>query len=418
MDLNDLYKRDEKYLIRVPNYSRPLLIKNGDGCLLTDLDDNSYIDFSSGWNVSNLGWSNKALLEILRTSVAPTYIPPWFGNTQKIEFAESLSRYFNGRYKLLYGVSGSDAAEFALKAAIKQTKRNCFIAFNRSFHGSTIELLKTGDFPNANKNFLLDTASFRKLQMPDANRIKDKDAYLSQSIHIIEKQPYAAGLIFEPICTNSGVLHGDSEFYSAICAAVKKFDGLIIVDEVGTGFGRTGKMFAFEHFDIDPDIIILGKAITSGTYPLSGILIKNELSHNCSGLGFYSTYGGSPLGCEIANKNFQLLSSQKSVEHVKMLYDVAINFIKREYCSLPNVYDIRGKGMSIGVELVDSDKNPLTNDIMEYIKSCCLSNGLIINFSSYTSTFIIMPPLIIDEENLIKGLKILKSAIKKYFDER
>lgn len=409
----ELYQLDSKSLIRIPNYSNPLIIKKGEGVYLQCIEDKKYLDFSSGWNVCNLGWSNKVLLQQLRTSNAPTYIPPWFTNEYKIQLADIYSKYLNDEYKIMFGVSGSDVCDFALKTAIKATKKRNFISFEHSYHGTSIELLKCGNFVTANDSFMLSTENYVHLTLPDRNRISNWDEYKNSIISAINKTENLAGFIFEPIFTNPGMLYWDENFYELIGKSLHEKGALMIADEIGSGFGRTGKMFAFEHFKIRPDIIVLGKAITSGVIPLSCMLVKKGLDIYCKGIGYYSTYGGTPLACDIAIKNFKFINENKLVDKSYNLGLYVKQYVRDNFSELKSFYDVRGYGLSIGIELVDENKQPLTIDTMEKIKKDCEANSLIINFSNYTSTFIIMPPLTIDKEELDTGLEILKKSIKK-----
>jgi 4-aminobutyrate aminotransferase-like enzyme len=415
MDYNkeQLYQLDADSLLRVPNYKKPLIITKGEGLYLECFDKKKYLDFSSGWNVCNLGWSNKRLLTRLRTSDAPTYIPPWFTNEYKIKLADAYSNYLKSDYKILFGVSGSDVCDFAFKTAIKATKSRKFISFENSYHGTSIELLKCGNFSTANINFLLSTENYIHLKLPDKNRIANWALYQSEIIDVVNNAESLAGFIFEPIFTNPGMLSWDKEFYKLLQTALNKKNALLIADEIGTGFGRTGKMFAFEHFEIKPDIILLGKAITSGVIPMSCMLVKKELDIHCKGVGFYSTYGGTPLACDIALENFQILQENNLIRKSYDLGEYIKEYIRKDFQELQSFYDVRGYGLSIGIELVNKDKMVLSIDEMEAIKKECEYNSLIINFSNYTSTFIIMPPLTISKDEIIRGLEILKKSIKK-----
>jgi len=247
---------DKKFIARdLP--SEDLEIVKSDGNFLFDSKDKKYIDFLMGWCVGNIGWNNKEIKKKISQYKGPDYVNPAYLYKPWAELAELLAKITPGKLqKSFRATGGTEAVEIALQAAMSHTKRHKFISIEGSYHGHSIGAMSVGssDFRSWYKNLL-----------PDCYKIKiPLDGKATDQLESSLRGGDIAALIMEPIICNMGVEIPTKEFMSCAQVLCKKYGALIIMDEVATGFGRTGKLFASEHYGIKPDIMCLAKGITGG----------------------------------------------------------------------------------------------------------------------------------------------------------
>ena len=253
------------------------------------------------------------------------------------------------------------------------------------------------------------------LPLPDNKKITEN--YGAEIKHTIKNGPPPAALLMETIFTNPGILYSSPPFYKQLYSTVKNAGGIFIADEVATGFGRAGKFFAFQNFDIQPDIIVLGKAITSGIMPLAAVLIKKELHTYVKGMGFHSTYAFTPASCSAAIANIKYLQDKQLIERSESIGEECRKHLNRHLRDCKYVFEVRGKGLSIGIELVDSQKNVVEYGILNKMLFELMAEGVFVERSAYTSTVLIMPPLNIPRKLLFEALdKIIFKILNYNFD--
>jgi len=221
----------------------------------------------------------------------------------------------------------------------------------------------------------------------------------------------------EVVFTNPGVIIGDPDFYRAVERAARSVGALIIVDEIGTGFGRTGTMFGFYQFPIHPDIVVIGKAMTSGAVPMSGAIIRAELGRVVVGPAFDSTFGWTPLACAASLATLQVLESEALLARAKALGDQAIRRLADSLDGVRLVREIRGAGLEIGIELGNDDRQPIDGERKNRLVQDALDRGVFVEFSRYTSTLLIMPPLTIPEEEFFPALNVVCECIRELSKE-
>src|SRR3989338_6389300 len=296
---------DRKFLARdMP--AKDLEIVRSDVNFLFDSKGKKYIDFLMGWCVGNIGWGNTEVREKIKKFQGPDYVLPNYLYQPWVELAELLAKIAPGKLtKSFRATGGTEAVEIALQAAMTHTKRHKFVSIEGSYHGHSIGAMSIGssDFRSWYKNLLPDCY---KVELPlNENAARKVERILSKR--------EVAAFISEPVICNLGVIIPDKKFFDIVQATCKKYGTLLIADEVATGFGRTCKMFASEHYNLKPDILCLAKGATGGFGALGVTMMTDEIAKSFKfGFSFYSTFGWHPLNVEAAVANIKYFLENKS----------------------------------------------------------------------------------------------------------
>lgn len=392
MNLED---KDKKYLGRDSSVN-PIEIVRSKGSYLYDDQGKEYIDFLMGWNVGNIGWGVEEVEEKIKNFAGPTYVLPSFLYKPWADLAETLANITPGKLtKSFRATGGTEAVEIALQLAMSHTKRYKLLSVEGSYHGHSIGAMSVGscgDFRNQYPNLLHDCYTIKPPLNADTGRKVEK---------ILKNQDIAA-FILEPIICNLGVVIPTHEFFDIVQAACKKYGTLLIIDEVATGLGRTGKLFASEHYGLEPDIMCLGKAFTGGYAAMGATITTDEVAESFAyDFSFYSTFGWQPLNTVATIANIDYLLKNKLWEGVEEKGKYFEKRLKEMNFKYPA--DIWVKGLAIGVEF----KQP--GYALEIVQKC-QKNGLL--FSDLgPNVFTLFPALNIDDETMKKGLDILKCSI-------
>lgn len=371
-------------------------IARSSGSFIYDAAGNRYIDFFMGWCVGNMGWGNEDLKETIRNFDGPTYVYPGFNYEPWVELATLLAEIAPGKLKKSYrATGGSEANEAALQIAMIYTGRSHFLSIEDSYHGNTIATLSIAASSNRDKFGNLLTGCY-KIELPlDEKALSKVEAKL--------KKKDIAAFIMEPVICNLGAYVPEPEFMAGLRELCTKYGTLLIFDEVACGFGRTGKIFAHEHFDAEPDIMTMSKAITGGYAGMGATIVTEEVADKIKDdFKFYSTYGWHPLSTAVAIANVKYLinNRDKFLNHVNEIGQLFMNRL-HEMDFGDNV-KIQGKGLAIGVELEDEK-------LGEQISKKCFKNGLLVSTEEKTLEF--FPDLNIDKETANEGLDILQNCL-------
>lgn len=393
-----LRQKDAKYFGRgFPPV--PIEIVKAKGSFLYDANGKKYIDFLMGWCVGNIGWGVEEIKNAIREFDGPEYIRPFYLYKPWVELAELLAKITPGKLtKSFPATGGTEAVEIALQAAMSYTKRTKFISIEGSYHGHSIGAMSVG------------SSEFRKHYtnlLPGCYKIKPPlNAKAAREAEKLLQKGDIAGFIMEPIVCNLGILIPDQEFFDIVTRACQKYGTLLIIDEVATGFGRCGKMFASEHFDLEPDIMILAKGITGGYGALGATIMTEEVAKSMDWeFSFYSTYGWHPISVEaaLATIKYMLDNNEKlfkNLAEVSKFFEDRLKKIRFRYPA-----KIRIKGLAVAVEFKAKDYNY----IGEIIKRCREKGLLITDEASHILTF--FPALTIDKKTAEEGLSILASCV-------
>ncbi len=403
-----------------------LVVKDAHGAIVRDIDDNEYIDFVGGFAVVSVGHCNPAVVDAVRNQVGKLiHISAHLGAYEPyLSLAEKIKSIAPGdlkRGKVLFGNSGTEAVEAALKLARYTTRKPSIIAFWPSFHGRTTAALScTGVsaslkryMPNVNVSFAPYPYCYRcpfKQEYPDCGLLCVD--YFKTMLETTIPPENVAGLIAELISGEPGNIVPPSEFWSTIKKICEENGILFIADEVYTGFGRTGKIFASYHWDLTPDIIDFAKAVAGGM-PLGGIIAKKEIIDKWERGAHGTTYGGNPVCCAAGNAALDVILKEKLSERAEKMGEYMLkrlNELKEEH---EIIGDARGKGLMVAIELVKDrkKKTPATAKAKKLLQEAHKRGLLVYVAGTYDSVIRMMPPLIISKELIDKGIDILDESL-------
>ena len=368
---------------------RKLLLTHGSGCFVYDSDGKKYLDFLSGLAVSSLGHGNKFLAKALVNQAQKLiHTSNLYHNIPQLELAQLLGKRLK-EYKLFFCNSGAEANEAAIKLSRKyhsNPDKTEIITFKNSFHGRTIATVTATGQTKYNEAFkpLLPTFHYA-----DFNNMESV-------VKLVSKKTGA--IMLELIQCEGGVNIADKKFIKDLFEFCKKKGILLIIDEVQTGSGRTGKFFSFQHFGITPDIFSAAKGIAGGV-PMGIMFAKKNIAAAFKPGDHASTFGGTPLVCAAALEVVKFLSPQKLKEiHAKGEYFKKI--LNKE--KHPLIKNIRGIGLMIGIEL--------NTECAAAVQATCEKNGLILN-SIQNKILRLAPPLIVTNSELDAAVKIIVKSL-------
>ncbi|PUB09630.1 aspartate aminotransferase family protein [Paenisporosarcina sp. OV554] len=419
----------------------PMVVKSGEGAWITDHNGNRYLDAMSGLWCVNVGYGRDELAEVAYEQMKKiAYVPMTQSHEPAILLAEKLNEMLGDDYKIFYSNSGSDANEVAFKLARQYHQQNGepsrykFISRYRAYHGNSMgALAATGQAVRKFKYEPL-APGFLHIAPPDNYRrpagqsVEEHNIQRAQEFEekiIWEQKDTIAGIIMEPLITGGGILIPHPVYLEKVQEICNRHGVLLIIDEVICGFGRTGKAFGHQHFNLKPDIITMAKGLTSAYLPLSVTAIRKDIyekfdtGEENSHFRHINTFGGNPAACAVALKNLEIIEKENLVEQSAELG----KRLQKELASLkdhPYVGDIRGLGFLLGIELVENKetKMPASNARVAKIIGECKGNGLIIGrngdtVAGYNNILTLSPPLSCTDEDL----DFIISVIKKVFRE-
>jgi len=370
-----------------------LEIEKANGIYLYDKDGKEYIDLISGVSVSNLGHSHPAIIDAVKTQAEKHMHLLVYGEliqSPQVEFAKLLSQQLPNNLESTYFVnSGSEANEGALKLAKRHTGRTEIIAFKNAYHGGTHGVLSL-----MSDNYF--SIAFRPL-LPD---IRFLDFNNEEDLEQISEK--TACVIIEPIQGEAGIVLPQNNFLQKLQKKCNNKGALLIFDEIQTGFGRTGELFAFQKYNVKPDIITIAKAMGGGM-PIGAFVsskaIMYSLTNNPS-LGHITTFGGHPVSTAAALANLKVLINDKIIENVNKKGECFLKLLKHD-----KIKSIRGEGLFYSVELQNKE---LLNSYMDK----AIDFGIITDrFLFCDNRFRIAPPLIISDEEIRKVVKIILNIL-------
>ncbi|MFC3039551.1 4-aminobutyrate--2-oxoglutarate transaminase [Virgibacillus xinjiangensis] len=410
------------------SYGAPTFVHKAKGALLEDVDGNTFIDFAGAIGTINAGHSHETVTNALKDQV-DRYIHTGFNVMMYdpyIELAEKIAKLAPGAFekKVMFLNSGAEAVENAVKLARKYTKRQAVVSFAGGFHGRT---LMTMSLTGKVKPFKYEYGPFApevyKAAYPYHYRRPEgmsKQAYSRHLLEELEKffishvdPSLVAAVIMEPVQGESGFIVPDKEFVQGVKRLCEKHGILMIADEIQTGFGRTGKYFAMEHFDVEPDLITISKSMAAGL-PISGIIGRKEIMDSPGSGELGGTYCGSPLGCRAGLAVLEIMEKERINDRAETIGRQVMDRFRHLYEKFEAVGDYRGLGAMCAMEFVkDRDtKEPdkqLTNEIFKE----AYSRGLIsMKAGVYDNVIRLLMPLVITDEQLQEGLDILEESVE------
>ncbi len=401
----------------------PVVFEQAEGAVVFGEDGQKYIDCFAGISVTSAGHSNHRVIEAAREQLDKyvhccSYV---YYNKPMADLAEKLAQITPGRLKKsFFANSGAEAIEGAMRMAKTYTGKHEFIALQASFHGRTYATLSiTGNSARKKRagpympgvSFAPAPYCYRcafRLK-PETCDMRCAD-YLEDVIKLDTYDDVAA-FIAEPIMGEGGIISPPERYFKRVKEILDHHKILLFTDEVQTGFARTGKMFAIEHYGVEPDITALAKGIANG-FPLSAFIAPDEIADTFQPGEHLTTFGGNPVSCVASLATISFLEQEGIADKVLLKEDLVkqrLQALKEKY---PVIGDVRGRGLMIGVELVeDAQKTPATN-AAGAVRQNCLEKGLLIGVGGiWANVLRIQPPLIISDEQLDQSLGIIEESL-------
>ncbi len=415
-------EKKAKYVAAPLETYAPFVIKESKGALVEDLDGNRFIDFSGGWGCLNVGQRNDHVVAALHDQLdqflhtdftAVPYAP-------LVELAELLVAHtpIPGELKAAFFNSGAEAVENAVKIARAYTRRKAVLVFDNAFHGRTLLAMTMTHKANPYKmGFGPFAPEVYRLPYPYTYRNDVTAQDIEDRLLSLVDPSDVAAMVVEPVMGEGGFLVPPDWFLPAMRGLADKYGFVLVFDEVQSGIGRTGKFFAFEHFNVTPDLICVAKSLGAGL-PLSGVIGKAEIMDAPVASGIGGTYAGNPLACRAAIEVIKAIDSAN-------LLDRAVHVgtrIKEHFRRLQERYDVvgdvRGLGAMVGMELVEDRKTKkpakaLTSKITQH----ALHNGAIFPTAGlYGNVIRVLVSLVITDEQIDEGMEILAEAFAADLD--
>lgn len=398
-------------------HSTPIFISSAQGALLTDVDENTFIDFAGGIGVMNVGHNNPSVIEAAKKqlekfthtcfSVAPY--------ESYARLAEKLNRITPGNFakKTMLTNSGAEAVENAVKIARHYTKREGVVVFEHAFHGRT---LLTMSMTSKVKPYKLGFGPFA----PEIYRLPYPYSYRNQSIDLEDffsanvAPENISCVVIEPVLGEGGFVPAPPNYLKRLQEVCRKYGILFIADEVQTGFGRTGEMFACQNYGLEPDLIVMAKSLAAG-FPLSAVTGRAEIMDSSQIGGLGGTYAGNPLSCEAAIAAIEFMERENISARARKIGEIVSQKFRQFREMYPCIGDTRGLGAMIALEFVKNreSKEPdkdVTNNI---IRRSYESGLILIAAGTFGNVIRTLMPLVILEDQLQEGLEVLEHAINE-----
>ncbi|MDO8142231.1 MAG: acetyl ornithine aminotransferase family protein [Candidatus Brocadiales bacterium] len=424
-------EKENKFVSPSSTKSYPLVVKSAKGMAVTDVDDNIFLDFTAGVAVCNTGHNHDEIISSI-TNQADMLIHMSgadFYNPLHIQLAEKLSSICPGPHakRAFFGNSGAESVEAAFKLARYHTKRPVVIAFYNAFHGRTMGALSlTASKLNQRKHFL--PLIPEVIHIPYAycyrchygltpdNCNMACVTWVREELFKTKVPPEDVAAIFvEIIQGEGGYIVPPKEFHKALYQLTRDYDILYVADEVQSGMGRTGKMFASEHFDIIPDIITIAKGIASGL-PLSATVASEKIMDWQPG-SHASTFGGNPVSCQAALTTIRLLE-EGLIDNAAKQGAYMINELKKLERTYSIIGDVRGLGLMLAVEIVkDKETKEYSPEVRDTITQKAFSKGLLL-LGCGRSAIRFCPPLILTKNDADMALSILEECLKETLQKK
>lgn len=424
---DQLLARDARVLgdvLKVRLY--PLAIDHAEGCTITDVDGQRYLDFMAGWAVANTGYGNREVLEPVMAQMRKTSFSTLTAmtNSPAVELAERLIDLMPGDFdkKAWFGLHGSDACDALSKLVPMATGRPRMVSYIGGYHGQTGgSAALSGHTAQAR---VIGGGNIVKVPYPYPYRcpfgpcsagecsLRCLDYIENYVFRTICPPSDTAGIIVEAVQSDGGDVVPPDNYLPNLEEMCRRHDIMLLFDEVKVGFGRTGKMFGFEHWGVTPDAVAMGKSIGSGVAALSAVVARPEILDVGAAINMY-TVAGNPVSCTAGLATLECIQQRGLVENARAVGAHLLDGFEALARSHPLIGDVRGKGMILGVELVRDrgSKEPATTEAAKLVYRC-KELGLILFYGGiYSNVIEVTPPLTMTREQAEQGLAIVDQAL-------
>jgi len=408
-------EKNSQYFIDLENqygahnyHPLPVVLDKGEGVFVWDVEGKRYYDFLSAYSAVNQGHSHPKIVNALVEQAQKLALTSRaFYNSKLGEYEQKITTLF-GFDKVLPMNSGAEAVETAVKLArkwsyeVKGISENAakIIVCENNFHGRTTTIVSFSNDPDANQNYGPFTPGFIKIPYNDIAALEE---VLSREAGNI------AAFLVEPIQGEAGVYVPNDGFLKNASELCKQHNVLFIADEVQTGIARTGRLIACHHEDVQPDILILGKALSGGMYPVSAVLANNEIMDVIKPGQHGSTFGGNPIACAVALAALNVVEEEKLSERAEELGQLFRAEIEKLIAKTDLITKVRGKGLLNAILINDTPDSSTAWNICVQLKE----NGLLAK-PTHGNIIRLAPPLVITEEQLLDCVKIIEKTITEF----
>ena len=386
----------------------PVVLDRGEGVFVWDVEGKKYYDFLSAYSAVNQGHSHPKIVKALTQQAQKLALTSRaFYNNQLGEYEKKITTLF-GFDKVLPMNSGAEAVETAVKLArkwsyeIKNIAENAakIVVCENNFHGRTTTIVSFSNDPDANHNYGPFTPGFIKIPYNDLTALEE--VLTNEAQHI-------AAFLAEPIQGEAGVFVPDPGYLKAASDLCKKHNVLFIADEVQTGIARTGKLIACYHEDVQPDILILGKALSGGIYPVSAVLANDEIMNVIKPGQHGSTFGGNPIACAVAIAALDVVEEEHLSERAEELGQLFRSEIEKLIQKTDLITKVRGKGLLNAILINDTPDSKTAWNLCLKLKE----NGLLAK-PTHGNIIRLAPPLVITEEQLLDCVGIIEKTVLEF----
>jgi len=423
----ELHERRQKAVPVGPYNITPLYVKEARGALVTDVDGNTFIDFAGGIGIQNIGHCHPKVVKALQEQAAQSIHTCFhvFPYESYIELAERLNAATPGDFKkkTMFVNSGAEAVENAVKIARAATGRKSVLSFSRGYHGRTLMTMsltskvkpyKFGFGPFAPDTYKIPYPYYYR----DAEALSSEevDAQVLQRIEefFLGEVPAedVAAIIMEPVQGEGGFVVPTGNFVQGIRQLCDKYGILLIADEIQTGFARTGKLFAMENFGVAADIMVSSKSIAAGM-PLSAVTGRAEIMDAAGAGQLGGTFAGSPMSCVAGLTVLDVIEEENLVGRAQVIGERMLMCFRAMQEKFALIGDVRGLGAMVAMELVTDrkTKNPAKEATAEIVQLCWKSGLIGLSAGLNGNVLRFLPPLVMTDEQLEKGLDILEEVI-------
>ncbi len=425
----ELLEKKQKYVAKGISNGTPLFIDKAEGALMTDVDGNTFIDFYGGIGVINAGHCPQPVVKAIQDQ-AEKLLHSCFMVTMYdsfVDLAQKLTEITPGDFEKKTALvnSGAEAVENAVKIARAYTKRTGIIAFEMAFHGRTnMAMALTSKVKPYKHGFGPFVPDVYKMPSAYCYRCYYRSSYPGCGMQCLQQfdrffaaevaPESIAAMIIEPVQGEGGFIVPPKEFLPGLKKIADQHGILLIVDEVQTGFGRTGKMFASEQYGVVPDIMTMAKSIAAGL-PLSAVVGKAEIMDAPGPGQLGGTFAGNPLSCAAALATIDYIEQEQLPHKAEKIGSVVMDRLKDMQEKYSLIGDVRGLGAMIGIELVKDrqTQEPAKEETGRIVQECLEQGLIIISAGVYGNVVRMLMPLVITDEQLEQALNILDNAFAK-----
>lgn len=420
----------------------PIVAESASACTVVDVSGRRFFDGTAGLWCVNVGHGRERLARVAYEQMKKlAYFPMTQGNIPAVEFAAKLNRYLPHHPRVYYSNSGSEANETAFKIARQYWRQKQpeafkykFIARYRAYHGTTLATLSATGQMERKLRYEPLLEGFLHVHPPYCYRCAwgktypgcELDcAYEFQRVIDHQGSELIAAIIVEPIMAGGGIIVPPDEYLPAVAKICRENNILLIVDEVVNAFGRTGKWFGHQYWDVIPDIVVMAKGVASGYMPIGVTATTDEIFDAFKGdpggldhLRHVNTFGGHPVACAVALENINIIEEEGLCDRSREMGDYILDKLKDLQRRTPMIGDVRGRGLFIGVELVEDrdTKTPVSNNTIGTILEHAAGMGVLIGKNTNTvrnlnNILMMAPPLVISKSEADNVLAVLEESI-------